>query len=1470
MELILIHDTPGEILVICDQQRSHTFLLWQIASPDEELPFHDPIAYGRTLHKALFPPNTGARHALAQYPDRIMLVAEETDLDAIPWEYLYGSVGAEELAPEGFLVTEMSFVRGLPEEQRIVSSTVERDLHIVAVPSDPLSEEIARLDVEAEWIRLKGTVASLPFELTLENTYPPTIEQLASMVKGHHQRVVHFMGHGQQRESGAVLCFEKENGDLDPVEAQPLIEHIHASVFLVTLNACVSAASGKTNFSNLASALAHRQIPYALGMRFRIGDDDARTFSHAFYTHLARGASVEIALCQARRSLYQTRLALNSNPFLGSVGVPVLYTSLATPAAGFVCKKGKPVIKEHQPPTEISLLPHAKGIFQGRTQDLKQLGTYLTGTNCPSLLTIHGGRGSGKTALVHEAIKRFAFVWPAGVWVISLAHLPDYAIVVTDLAHFLNINTQEIKDSEEVERQVLAQLMTRRILIVLDNAEILVDAIQEKNDAAIMLTQFFQRLMSTSAHLLVTSRYTLGWSGEIVYESGGLKPEEGANFFRQCAPQRIHQIDQITARKLSEQVGGYPLSLRLLGSAFNSSHISLSTFLEENAEQLRSAEDRDEEHHDYSLTSALKINVLSLDDDLRKLLRGLYIFHAPFLAEAAIAVFDPATQETESTPSSVRSHLHQLWERGLLERREIIVRDGHFQLYALLPNTRFSVNQVLELADEQEEVMRRFGAACAMILAGIHQELDRRASVIVLAHQCGEDLERGWTMLTGLFQGWYLYQWGWVVSRLGNPRRGIPLLERAFEIFQMEDDRIGEAWALVKLGLVYERIGEQQQARDLSEEALPMMKELGNRSGEATVLNNIAAMHDGTGQRERALALYEEALSIRRELGDHIGEAIVLNNMALIYTKTGQPQQALALYKQTLPVMRETEDHAGEAATLHNMAWAYQRIGQSQRALELYEQALPIMKEIGDSSREASIRNNIAMIYSESGQLPQAMEIYKEALSIAKKAGDRTGEAAALNNMAVLYARMGERKRALELYKEILLIIKKLDNRPEEATVLNNMAQVYSQIGQLQQALELYEETLPIMREVGDRVGEAITLNNVADVHIRTGRLQQALELYEEALLIMREAGDRIGEATTLNNMAEVYGNTGQPQRALELYEQALPMSKEIGDRAREAMILHNMAATYQNTGQLQQALARYEEAQLIGREIGDRVGEVTTLNNIAEIYQSMGQSQRALELHEQALPIRREIGDRAGEATTLHNIAWIYSDRGQSQQALVLYEEALLIMREIGNHVGEATILNGQASLYENLQRYDEASHGFEASIQLARAASNPILEALGLSSLGMLLYRYLNKPTEAIAYLQAAITLLQKHGLPDAAGLTVEQLQQVLATMEQSSTPQKEYGVAALPNELVQQLIVNTITVMTIFPDHRPAWREQIIAIQHEAQQREPDWQMEFELCTALLDLLAGRVVPPLPVEHPYALALAAIQYGIAIQEK
>src|SRR5206468_2773202 len=121
---------------------------------------------------------------------------------------------------------------------------------------------------------------------------------------------------------------------------------------------------------------------------------------------------------------------------------------------GFTGTSGIPTIKEHQPRLEVNALIHAEGMFQGRIEELKWLGNELTGDNRSPLITIHGPGGQGKTALAREAVERFAYAWPGGVWASSLENLPSRELFVNDLARFLGIDTRTILDPEEIERLV--------------------------------------------------------------------------------------------------------------------------------------------------------------------------------------------------------------------------------------------------------------------------------------------------------------------------------------------------------------------------------------------------------------------------------------------------------------------------------------------------------------------------------------------------------------------------------------------------------------------------------------------------------------------------------------------------------------------------------------------------------------------------------------------------------------------------------------------------------------------------------------------------------------------------------------------------------------------------------------------------------------------------------------------------------
>jgi tetratricopeptide (TPR) repeat protein len=853
IELTLTQQSPTVVGVTCNGEHSHTFENSAVPEMSEAAILKDPVAYGKVLYQALFPQGTIARRTLEEMPERLLLVAETDALDAIIWEYLHG--------PDGFLVLERPFVRGLPREQRIEVPQLAQPLHIVAVPSNPLSQQVEPLNIDGEWQQLKDVVNDVQAALTLERTRPATIERLRSLVAGKRHRVVHFMGHGGQHASGAILCFEQGNGELDPVSARQFATRMRGAVFLVTLNACVSATPGPTHFSNLAKALVQQKTPYGLGMRVSISDEDARTFSRTLYDELARGVPIEEALLQAR-------LTLSSSRYPWAVGVPVLYTALKRPASGFTYKEGVPAIDEHQPPMDVLALPRAQGTFQGRIEDLTQLGAYLTGDARARHVTIHGSGGQGKTALAREAVERFASAWPGGIWAISLENLPDRLTFALTLARFLGIETQSTMELSEIERHLFQRLSQKRTLLVLDNAETLVEAVEAEAHAAIELAQLLRQLPSNTVSLLVTSRRPLGWSQEKIHALDGLSDEDGAALFKQWAPARLHEIDSSLARQLSQKLKGHPLGLRLLAGVFNENPVPLSALIDEYERQLSQATDKyaHQDHRHRTLIACIETSVRHLNEDLRTLLGGLWIFRAPFLPDVAASIFDPDTPEGdqangEQKPersegvSPTEGQLYALWQRGLLVRETTMIREGTVQFYSLLPTTRPYVEEHLKQLHEPQLLVSRFATVYAELVRSVYTELGKGAMASTLVRQSREDFEQAWASLAGLEQGRYLSRWGWIVYRQGNSVEGLQRLEQAGEIAQGEDQSL-ELQTLNNLGEVYRGIGEPQRARELYEQALPIRREVGDRAGEATTLNNLGEVYRGIGEPQRARELY--------------------------------------------------------------------------------------------------------------------------------------------------------------------------------------------------------------------------------------------------------------------------------------------------------------------------------------------------------------------------------------------------------------------------------------------------------------------------------------------------------------------------------------------------------------------------------------------------------------------------------------
>ena len=152
--------------------------------------------------------------------------------------------------------------------------------------------------------------------------------------------------------------------------------------------------------------------------------------------------------------------------------------------------------------TPLGNLPVELDSFVGRGQELSELKRLLASSH---LITVTGPGGIGKTRLALRSAHRLGRHFPDGVWWVELAELEDPDVLAYALAQALAV--QERLD-DGIEEALIARLRDRRLLLVLDNCEHLLDACR----------RFVSRVVSRCARVRVvcTSRERLGAAGEAV------------------------------------------------------------------------------------------------------------------------------------------------------------------------------------------------------------------------------------------------------------------------------------------------------------------------------------------------------------------------------------------------------------------------------------------------------------------------------------------------------------------------------------------------------------------------------------------------------------------------------------------------------------------------------------------------------------------------------------------------------------------------------------------------------------------------------------------------------------------------------------------------------------------------------------------------------------------------------------------
>jgi len=320
----------------------------------------------------------------------------------------------------------------------------------------------------------------------------------------------------------------------------------------------------------------------------------------------------------------------------------------------------------------------------GRAEDIKAISTQLAITR---LVTLVGAGGVGKTTVAvrigHDLLDDF----DGAVFFVDFAALSDAALVPTAIAAMLRLSVR----SADPVPSLIAYLRDKRVLLILDNCEHVIDA------AAILSERIFHA--APGVHILATSREPLHAQGENVYRLEPLasppdQPGLTAELVLAYPATRlfVHRAGASGARldlsdsdapvvaNICRKLDGLALAIELAARRVSAYGLHQTAALLDERLTLAWRGQRTAQPRHQTLQATLDWSYELLDDRERLVLGQLPVFMGDFSLDAARHVAATATLE----PAQVVDAIASLAEKSLLA----IHRSGSSIQYRLLESTR--------------------------------------------------------------------------------------------------------------------------------------------------------------------------------------------------------------------------------------------------------------------------------------------------------------------------------------------------------------------------------------------------------------------------------------------------------------------------------------------------------------------------------------------------------------------------------------------------------------------------------------------------------------------------------------------------------------------------------------------------------------------------------------------------------------
>jgi predicted ATPase/DNA-binding CsgD family transcriptional regulator len=637
-------------------------------------------------------------------------------------------------------------------------------------------------------------------------------------------------------------------------------------------------------------------------------------------------------------------------------------------------------------------LPSELSSFVGREEELTEVKRLLENNR---LLTLTGSGGCGKTRLASAAASEVVERFEDGVWMVELASLAESSLVPQAVAFTLGVRE---RPGSSLTEALSAYLRTRKLLLLLDNCEHLIDACAELAGALLH--------SCPGLRVLATSREVLGITGEIAWPVPSLSlpdlrrlPEieslpryESARLFveRTAAVKPNFKLTEQNAPAVAQvcyRLDGIPLAIEL--AAARTKVLSMEEISARLGDSFRllAAGSRTAMPRQRTLHATMDWSHELLSQKERVLFRRLSVFAGGFTLEAAESIC--AGEELQR--DEVLELLSQLVDKSLVVAQE---RDGAAR-YRLLETIRQYGRERLEEAGEAAHVREQHAGYYLAVAEEAEPELKGEQQVAWL-----ERLERehdnlrmamAWLLGRGESEeaarlGWSLWLFWGIRTHLAEGRQS---MEQALSVrSSVAMSASARAKALFVAGMMSNYQGDHLSAEPLVQESLRLFKELGDKVGKAYALSNAGYVALGRERYQQAITVIEEAADLFLEEGEKWGAAIELGFLAVAWRNQGDHERAKRLAERGLAISREIGERQATTSALYTLAILAKTEGEDERARNLLEEGLKLSAELGNEADVAHCLEGLASIVAAEGSIVRAARLWGAEETLLEKLED--------------------------------------------------------------------------------------------------------------------------------------------------------------------------------------------------------------------------------------------------------------------------------------------------------------------------------------------------------------------------------------------------------------------------------------------------------------------------------------------------